>query len=79
MWQIRQAEIADVLAIHDSWLLTDFPDEGERALVARLGPAPWFAHLIAHGDMRVAEVDGQLCAVLPFRGCRVPCGEAGAG
>ena len=60
MWQIRQAEIADVPAIHDSWLLTDFPDEGERALVARLGPAPWFAHLIAHGDMRVAEVDGQI-------------------
>jgi len=60
MGQIRQAEIADVPAIHDSWLLTDFPDEAERALVARLGPAPWFAFLIAHGDMRVAEVDGQI-------------------
>lgn len=60
MGQIRQAEIADVPAIHDSWLLTDFPDEAERALVARLGPAPWFAYLIAHGDMRVAEVDGQI-------------------
>lgn len=60
MWILRSATVADVPAIHASWLLTDFPDAAERAKVATLGEAPWFGYLVAHGTMLVAEVDGHI-------------------
>ena len=59
MFSIRTATMADVPAIHQCWLDTDFTPE-EQIPVKPLGIAPWFPNLVEHGDMRVAESAGAI-------------------
>ena len=55
---IRPATAADMAAVHDCWLATDFTDPSEYAAMAALGIAPWWPHLYEHGHLLVAEADG---------------------
>lgn len=58
MITIRPAQVADVVAVHECWLATDFTDPATHAAMVPLGIAPWWPHLFAHGRLLVAEVDG---------------------
>lgn len=60
MMTIRPAQAADVVAVHECWLATDYPEPVEYAQMAALGMAPWFPHLFATGNLWVAEVDGRV-------------------
>lgn len=55
---IRLATAADMAAVHDCWLATDFTDPSEYAAMVPLGIAPWWPHLYEHGRLLVAEADG---------------------
>ena len=55
---IRPATAADMAAVHDCWLATDFTDPAEYAAMLPLGIAPWWPHLYEHGRLLVAEADG---------------------
>ncbi len=54
MIQYRPATSADITDIHECWLATEFPDASQRAALPVLGVAPWFGHMIEHGNMIVA-------------------------
>lgn len=58
MYTIRTATAADIEGIHTCWIATDYPDAHAQAQMLPLGVAPWLRHLVASGNVGVAEADG---------------------